>query len=124
MFTLQEFVNKTRELVELSPDNRYTGNYSYSAGANDNGSVGCIFGQVLAAFGIEPATVSAIANTRNIHYVLTDSSLQSHIADKDNEQWPAVFNWANALQGQQDSAEPWKDALAFANRRHPLPAGV
>jgi hypothetical protein len=131
MFTRVDFVNKTRELVAASPDNIYWGRYSYDGGENDNGSVGCLFGQVLRALGvdddisIDSASITSTGGVRGIESVLNDSEeIRQHMADSHSEAWKTIGKWASQIQGSQDSHEPWDAALAAGDRYHDLAAAL
>lgn len=107
----QEIVRKAYALCVANCDNVYTpedpvAGCKYTRGKCSNGSVGCIFGQILPhdEFDLERYDDEAV-KLPGIETVLRDKLPEMPIA---------AIRWCSQLQGSQDIERSWGDALAIA----------
>ena len=95
-------------MIRENPDTRYIKPYNDSGcyntiGICTNGTTGCVFGQILIKLGHSPRENSSIRNE------LQCLGFQDRLE----------INWAQDIQGYQDSNMTWGESLAKANLKYP-----
>ena len=106
-----------RKRVAESPDNVYTQannccECSYTVGNCTDGTVGCLFGQILPKEIIDQ--VESVSEDEEGVYVDTEcitDVLESCMDIKD----PDFVGWCSRIQAKQDTGLKWNDALSFAD---------
>jgi hypothetical protein len=129
MFTVEEFLLAVRDRINRSPENVYNGNYSYEAGANEDGSEGCVMGQVFVELGVPKEGLDrrcgAADGGGSIHNVYGAMEKTGGVNEflveweERNADWRLALRWALDIQSSQDSHIPWGSALAAADRKWP-----
>ncbi len=103
MQIIDQLILKVRELAAASPDCTYGGgNCRYESGLCSNGTTGCLLGQALTLLGYKPEGSSLI------EYYLPKLGIEA-----DYKQ----IKWLGYVQGEQDVNRPWKDCIAFGDRK-------
>ncbi len=112
--TAAQVIDEVRKLAKESPGNIYKGLPSafmssgfacyYSTGENENGSVGCIFGQALKNLGLVITDNNDQVRITNLLVILGISHLNEFELD-----------WCRTVQSRQDSGTEWGHAVSEAD---------
>ena len=113
MITIQEIVQQTRDLAAKYPDNVYLhwnrDDCLYHEGNCTNGTVGCIFGQIL----VPHFPDKNLDSCNTIVYSIDALLVFLEISTNDNE-YP-LRNWCLQVQSLQDTGKMWHECIAFAD---------
>ena len=122
-----DVIAKVRERVNRSPDNIYRsdrndGTCAYLSGKNDDGSFGCLIGQVLLELGCDRQILEEY-DYRIIdkEAAIGPTDLEDLLGDMGVDPlWGEELEWLQAVQQHQDVLDTWGDSVKFADGLHLL----
>lgn len=133
-FTLQDAVQKIRELAQKQPDFIYTEQPEYQALANGTedmpsapqcsyvaGAIGattgqaCIVGQALSSLGVPEGILRQYEGDAGGDLVFCLSGIVLSPEDESTSESVKAHRWINDVQTHQDGGLTWADAVSFAD---------
>lgn len=117
---VSDIIAEVRRIVQLRPDVTYNAsNYGckYADGYCSDGSVGCIFGQVLSNLGerVQRFDEYPIPDCNKTYTPSIGKILENEFGCSDNE-----YVWCERVQELQDNGLSWGEAVKMTDMEFPL----